>query len=166
MTQQYVCIKLTNGEQLLAILQEDDGSSLHLHFPFLVRTFSDFSPNENKHYEHVTANPWCQFVDQKAFIISKSHVLFVGEMHPLMGRQYLKMINEYAQDTQVRDTADGQLEAVDDDDSKLTLADVKEHVRKVREMLEAKYSATSFDEDIEEEYGSSPTFVKGNNRLH
>lgn len=68
----YVIVKLTSGEQLMAILEHESENNIHLVYPMLIRTI----PVLDVMKETVTATPYSQFADDAHITINKQHVIY------------------------------------------------------------------------------------------
>ncbi len=63
----FVVLKLCSGEQLMAVLRQEDEDRILLETPMVMRTI----PVLHTGKEHITAHPFCQFSDDKMFVILK-----------------------------------------------------------------------------------------------
>ncbi len=75
----YVILKLSSGEQVMAVLHEEDDERVLLETPMCIRTI----PVLDAGREHVTASPLCQFSDDKVFVIHKKDIMFCKKLHHL-----------------------------------------------------------------------------------
>lgn len=90
--EQYVVVKLTNGEQLMAILEYESKETVELVYPMLLRTFPVISEGEAK--EHITATPYSQFAENAHISINKSNVLFIKNLHHRLIANFERLIEE------------------------------------------------------------------------
>ena len=63
----YIVMKLTSGEQVMAVLKEEDEEHVLLESPMCIKTIPILEAGR----EHVTAHPLCQFSDDRTFVIAK-----------------------------------------------------------------------------------------------
>lgn len=74
MNEQFVFVKLITGEQLMAIKDSDDGTSITLRYPMLIKNYV-VSNTGDRVSEQVTAGPYSLFIADKVFTIDKRHVV-------------------------------------------------------------------------------------------
>lgn len=144
--ERYVVLKLISGEQLLAVCEEESNVDITIKNPMLIRIIPGIHPITRRQVENISASPWCAFVETKEFTLEKSKLLFVKEMHNMVTNQYLKMVEDYETPITVRQTDDGYIEAVDDNEE-LTVEDIKEQL-----------------DEFEEKW--KVTFIKGNDSIN
>jgi hypothetical protein len=98
-TELFVVVKLVSGENVLAVLLEEDEDYIMLENPMCIRTTPDFDMGR----EHVTAHPLCQFSDDKDYIISKKHMLFCKKMHHVFIPHYMRIVEDSQRMTMLTD---------------------------------------------------------------
>lgn len=86
----YVVLKLTSGEQLMAVLDEEDEHHVVLENPMVMKSIADFAQGK----EHITAHPLCAFTDETTFVIAKRNVLFIKKLHHLFIGHYERIVAE------------------------------------------------------------------------
>jgi hypothetical protein len=87
----YVVMKLTSGEQVMAVLKEEDEEHVLLQSPMCIRMIPIMEANR----EHVTAHPLCQFSDDRTFVIAKRDIMFVKKLHHLFIPHYQRIVAEH-----------------------------------------------------------------------
>lgn len=75
----YVVVKLTTGETLLAILAAQDEEKIELFHPLVVKAIQ--VQREGKLYEQTVTNAYCPFTEDQDFVFENADVLFVKPMH-------------------------------------------------------------------------------------
>lgn len=88
----YIVLKLTSGEQVMAVLREEDDEHILLEDPMCIRMI----PIMNQNREAVTAHPLCNFSDDHTFVIPKKNVLFIKRLHQVFIPHYLKIVQEHS----------------------------------------------------------------------
>jgi hypothetical protein len=146
----YVVMKLTSGEQVMAVLKEEDDEHVLLESPMCIKTI----PILEAHREHVTAQPLCQFSDDRTFVIAKRDIMFVKKLHHLFIPSYQRIVAEHEKLSFV--TKDQKEELLWEDD-----IDLEEAKRRVL-MLE-ELAKTPKDEREEEKYR---VFIEGNDTIN
>lgn len=89
-TEFYVVVKLTTGEQMMAVLLEEDEEYIEIEYPMVMRT----TPNIAERKEHVTAHPFCQYSDDTSFVLSKTNVMFVKKLHHAFIPHYQQIVED------------------------------------------------------------------------
>jgi hypothetical protein len=84
-------MKLTSGEQVMAVLKEEDDDHVLLESPMCIRTIPILEASR----EHVTAHPLCQFSDDRTFVIAKRDIMFVKKLHHLFIPHYQRIVAEH-----------------------------------------------------------------------
>ena len=147
----YIVMKLTSGEQVMAVLKEEDDEHVLLESPMCIRTI----PILEAHREHVTAHPLCQFSDDRTFVIAKRDIMFVKKLHHLFIPHYQRIVAEHE-----------RLSFISKDSKKEELlwedeVDQEEAIRRIS-MLE-DLAKTPKDEEEEKRYR---VFVEGNDTIN
>jgi hypothetical protein len=146
----YIVMKLTSGEQVMAVLKEEDDEHVLLESPMCIRTIPILEASR----EHVTAHPLCQFSDDRSFVIAKRDIMFVKKLHHVFIPHYQRIVAEHEKLSFV--TKDQKEELLWEDD-----IDLEEAKRRVL-MLE-ELAKTPKDEREEEKYR---VFIEGNDTIN
>jgi hypothetical protein len=91
----YVVMKLTSGEQVMAVLQEEDEEHIMIENPMVMKTV--ISLEEGK--EHITASPLCAFTDEQSFILPKRNILFIKKLHHVFVQHYKRIVADNLEST-------------------------------------------------------------------
>lgn len=146
----YIIMKLTSGEQVMAVLKEEDEEHVLLESPMCIRTI----PILEAHREHVTAHPLCQFSDDRTFVIAKRDIMFVKKLHHLFIPHYQRIVAEHEKLSFI--SKDKKEELIFEDD-----IDIEEAKRRIL-MLE-ELAKIPKDEGEEERFR---VFVEGNDTIN
>jgi hypothetical protein len=149
----YIVMKLTSGEQVMAVLKEEDDEHVLLESPMCIKTI----PLLDQGREHVTAHPLCQFSDDRTFVIAKRDIMFVKKLHQLFIPSYQRIVAEHEKLSFVSKNKDGSLDEMEFEDD----VTQEEAVRRIR-MLE-DLAKTPKDEEEERRYR---VFVEGNDTIN
>jgi hypothetical protein len=144
-------MKLTSGEQVMAVLKEEDDEHVLLESPMCIRTIPILEASR----EHVTAHPLCQFSDDRTFVIAKRDIMFVKKLHHLFIPHYQRIVEEHERLSFIsKDSKKEELLWEDD-------IDLEEAKRRIL-MLE-ELAKTPKDEREEERFR---VFVEGNDTVN
>jgi len=146
----YIVMKLTSGEQVMAVLREEDEEHVLLESPMCIRTIPILEASR----EHVTAHPLCQFSDDRTFVISKRDIMFVKKLHHLFIPHYQRIVAEHERISFV--SKDQKQELLWEDD-----VDQEEAKRRIS-MLE-DLAKTPKNEEEEKRYR---VFIEGNDTIN
>jgi hypothetical protein len=149
----YIVMKLTSGEQVMAVLKEEDDEHVLLESPMCIKTI----PIVEQSREHVTAHPLCQFSDDRTFVIAKRDIMFVKKLHHLFVPHYQRIVAEHEKISFVSKNKDGSVDELEYEDD-LTQ---EEAVRRIA-MLETLAKIPK-DEEEESRYR---VFVEGNDTVN
>ena len=143
----YVVLKLSTGEQIMGILEQEDATHMQIISPMIIRTIP--VPQEGR--EHITAHPYCQFTDDNVFDIDKKYVIYIKPLKELMIPHYKKIVMQHENEEQVETAT--QISA--------------EEARKRIKML-----ASIFGDELDDALGEEQTeenlshYVEGNDTKH
>jgi hypothetical protein len=87
----YIIMKLSTGEQIMGILEQEDSTHVQILDPMIIRTIP--VPSEGR--EHVTAHPYCQWTGDNVFDIAKQNVIFIKPLLKNMIPHYLRIVKEH-----------------------------------------------------------------------
>ena len=146
----YIVMKLTSGEQVMAVLREEDDEHVFLESPMCIRTIPILEASR----EHVTAHPLCQFSDDRTFVIAKRDIMFVKKLHHLFIPHYQRIVAEHEKLSFI--TKDQKEELLWEDE-----VDQEEAKRRIS-MLE-DLAKTPKDEEEERRYR---VFIEGNDTIN
>jgi hypothetical protein len=148
----FVVLKLCSGEQVMAVLREEDDDRILLETPMVMRTIPVLQTGR----EHVTAHPLCQFSDDKIYVILKKDVMFCKKMHHVFVPHYIRIVKEHDESTSFIDKDNNKEQLHWEDEESMTVDEAKKRI----EML-----ASLIEENTEEEERKS-TVVRGNDTVH
>lgn len=98
-TELCVVLKLVSGENVMAVLQDEDERYVELLHPMTVRSMPITSNRET-----VVAAPLCQFCDDETFLIDKRNVLFIKKLSSSLIPHYHNMIEEFGEGNGIKET--------------------------------------------------------------
>lgn len=91
MSELYVVLKLTTGEQVMAVLKEEDEHHVLVEDPMCIKLIPVLQQNK----ETVTAHPLCHFSADHTYVIPKRNIIFVKKMHHVFVPHYLKIVEDH-----------------------------------------------------------------------
>lgn len=141
----YVVFKLTTGEQVMGVLEDEDETHMQILSPMLIRTIP--VPSEGR--EHITAHPYCQFTDDNVFDIDKKYVVYIKPLKEIMIPHYKKIVLQHE--------AEGQVQVATEMSA--------EEARKRIQML-ASIFGDELEDALEEKEDSNGYYVEGNDTKH
>jgi hypothetical protein len=154
MNEQFVYLKLVNGEQIMAVKESEDSESVTLKFPMLIKTHL-VGMRSNRVSEQVTAGPYSLFADNTNIHINKQHIILDTALAERAIPHYLHLVRDHEG---VRlDYTPPQLQWEDE-----VPADAPDSID-IKEVLDALKSIANIEEEVEAE---DKTFVEGNKTLH
>jgi len=147
----YIVMKLTSGEQVMAVLKEEDDEHVLLDSPMCIKTIPILEAGR----EHVTAHPLCQFSDDRSFVIAKRDIMFVKKLHHLFIPHYQRIVAEHEKLSFI--SSKGKKEEL------LWEDDVDQEEAKRRILMLEELAKTPKDEREEERYR---VFIEGNDTIN
>ena len=155
----YVFIKLTTGEQLMAMLESEDGSHVAISHPMVIR-LTPVEVGDGRMHENVTATPFCKFSEGDDFILPKSSIMFIKQLSSTIVNHYKLVVEQYEHATLRTDHAQEKRKvswAGEEEEMSV------EEIRKRIELLESIYAGDKTQEAEEE---AEKNFIEGNDTLH
>jgi hypothetical protein len=162
MDKNYVVLKLVTGETVMAMFEGEDEKYIKVDYPIQIKTM--IVPGINR--ESVHASPFCQFSDSTAFVLEKSHVVYIKRLHQQFVPHYKNFLRSYdealipASKESSREIKKQLEELFGDEEDTLTIEEVNRRL----DMLEAIADGKTTEED--EESLLQATFVEGNDTVH
>ena len=153
MNEQFVYLKLVTGEQLMAVKESEDDTSVTLKFPMVIRTHL-VSAQPDRVSEQVTAGPYSLFAESPIVHVNKSHIVLDTKLADRAIVHYIHLVRDHEG---VR--LDYTPPALQWDDEPPEDAPTHVDVQKVLEQLKA------ITGDIEEEE-IEKVFIDGNDTVH
>jgi hypothetical protein len=93
-----VIVKLISGENVMAVLQNEDEQYVELLHPMNIRTIP-----VNQNTETVVASPLCQFSDDETYLIDKKNVLFIKKLSNYLIPHYYNMLEKNGEPSLIRE---------------------------------------------------------------
>jgi len=147
----FVVLKLCSGEQVMAVLRQEDEDRILLETPMVMRSIPVLETGR----EHITAHPLCQFSDDKVYVILKKDVMFCKKLHHVFIPHYMKIVKEHEETSFVSKDNKELLEHWDDADE-ITVEEAEKRIKMLAELLRRK----------PEEEELPLTLVRGNDTVH
>lgn len=94
MSEEFVYIKLVNGEQLMAIKEDETEETVLLRFPMIIRQHVVANLN-NKVTEQITAGPYSMFTDETLMEFHKRNILVDVLLSERAVNHYIGLVQEH-----------------------------------------------------------------------
>jgi hypothetical protein len=143
----YIVLKLSTGEQLMGILEQEDATHIQILDPMIIRTIPIISEGR----EHVTAHPYCQFTSDNVFDIEKKNVIFIKPLLATMIPHYLRIVKEHENSPALRT----QKRTEDLNEGEITREEAIRRIEMLQDLIE-----------VEEEEPAQGWFIEGNDTKH
>lgn len=124
----YIVLKLNSGEQVMAVLHEEDENNIMIENPMVIKTIMNFEAGK----EHITASPLCSFTDEQSFVLPKQSILFIKKLHHVFIPHYQKIVADYMESTLFSPAESNTAESLRWDDEP-----TQEQANKMKQMLES-----------------------------
>ena len=110
MTEQnvYVCVKLTSGENILAMLVSEDENYVEVMYPMSIKSIPIMI--NNRTLERLVSSPFCQFTEDKIFTLPKTSVMFIKILSDTFASHYSNLVDEHEAPLHLEDAPDEQPE--------------------------------------------------------
>lgn len=143
----YVVLKLSTGEQIMGMLEQEDSTHLQIVSPMILRAIPVLSEGR----EHITAHPYCQFTDDNVFDIEKRNVIYIKPLKEIMIPHYKRIVMQHEQEG---------LGAIE---TPLTAEEARKRIKMLAQIF-----GDELDEALGEEKQEEPVtyYVEGNDTKH
>ena len=109
----YVIMKLSTGEQLMALKTSEDDATVTLLYPITLKSYQRVNERGNL-AETVAGAPFCHFAQDNIFKINKNYIVFENELHENLVKYYTNMVDEFVEQEEVSDdTPMASMEEID-----------------------------------------------------
>jgi hypothetical protein len=142
----YVVMKLTTGEQIMGVLEQEDSTHLQIISPMIIRSIP--IPQEGR--EHITAHPYCQFTNDNVFDIDKKNVIYIKPLKEIMIPHYKRIVMQHEREDSVEVATE------------ITAEEARKRIRMLADIF-----GDELDSALGEETEKEPShFVEGNDTKH
>lgn len=132
-----IVVKLCTGEQLLAVLSEDEETFLELKYPLEVKSVPVIDEDGSMSSSTVLT-PWCPYSDDRYYRIDKKNFLFNKKVHPVFVQQYVNLVDYYFSEKEAKKDREGYYQEVTSDE------DLESAVDRLELILEGKVQAEDY----------------------
>jgi hypothetical protein len=146
MNEEFVYIKLVNGEQLMAIKEDETEELVLLRYPMIIKQHVVAHSN-NKVTEQITAGPYSMFTDSTLLEFNKRNILVDALLSERAVEHYIGLVQEH-EGVNLSAGLDWE-----DNQEPTTVEEVEAAVDKL---------SLIFDQQLEEE----TVFIQGNDTIH
>ena len=94
MNEEFVYLKLVNGEQIMAVKESEDLDTVTLKFPMLIKTHL-VGMQQNRVSEQVTAGPYSLFADNTNIHINKKHIILDTALAERAIPHYIHLVRDH-----------------------------------------------------------------------
>jgi hypothetical protein len=94
MNEEFVYLKLVNGEQIMAVKESEDLDTVTLKFPMLIKTHL-VGMQQNRISEQVTAGPYSLFADNTNIHINKKHIILDTALAERAIPHYIHLVRDH-----------------------------------------------------------------------
>lgn len=143
----YVVLKLSTGEQIMGVLEQEDETHIQIISPMIIRSIP--VPQEGK--EHISAHPYCQFTNDNVFDIDKKNVIYIKPLKEVMIPHYKKIVMQTELDYQEQET------------TQLTPEEARKRIRLLADIFGDELDNALGEEETGDNTGY---YVEGNDTKH
>ena len=129
----YVVLKLTSGEQVMAVLSAEDEEYVELVSPMCIKTIPVLQTGK----EHITAAPLCQFTSDTTYIIAKKDIMFVKKMHHIFIPHYQRIVSEHEDTAMFQPAEESRDEKeLEWDDANMSVEEAKKRISMLQGLVQ------------------------------
>lgn len=143
----YVVLKLSTGEQIMGVLEQEDETHLQIISPMIIKSI--LMPNESK--EQITAHPYCQFTYDNVFDIDKKNIIYIKPLKEIMIPHYKRIVMQHESQDQT------------ETHSEITAEEARKRIRMLADIFGDELDSALGEETEEENTGY---YVEGNDTKH
>ena len=90
---QFILLKLTTGETLVATIRSEDEQTISIEYPFEIKTIHD--RRQDMVVDVTAAAPFCGFAEDRKFTFKKDNLMFTKLLHNFSIPFYIELVEEY-----------------------------------------------------------------------
>ena len=90
---QFILLKLTTGETLVATIRSEDQQTISIEYPFELKTIHD--RRQDMVVDVTAAAPFCGFAEDRKFTFKKDNLMFTKLLHNFSIPFYIELVEEY-----------------------------------------------------------------------
>ena len=90
---QFILLKLTTGETLVATIRSEDEQTISIEYPFELKTIHD--RRKDMVVDVTAAAPFCGFAEDRKFTFKKDNLMFTKLLHNFSIPFYIELVEEY-----------------------------------------------------------------------
>ena len=90
---QFILLKLTTGETLVATIRSEDEQTISIEYPFELKTIHD--RRQDMEVDVTAAAPFCGFAEDRKFTFKKDNLMFTKLLHNFSIPFYIELVEEY-----------------------------------------------------------------------
>lgn len=151
----YVVFKLTSGENVMAVLRQEDESHVMIEHPMVMRSIMNFEAGK----EHLTAAPLCAFTDESDFVIAKKNIMYMKKLHRVFIPHYQRIVRDHQESTLFTPADSNTAESLQWDDEEMTPERAKKAIEQLQSIFERDEEEINWDEKLK-------NLVPGNDTLN
>jgi len=93
-SEDFVIVRLSTGESILAIRLTEDEKEITIEYPFALKNYPRIT-KQGGIIEQVTAGPYCSFAENRVFTFPKKDVFFVKKLHSFAVPFFMSLYNQH-----------------------------------------------------------------------
>lgn len=93
-SEDFVIVRLSTGESILAIRLKEDEKEITIEYPFSLKNYPRIT-KQGGIIEQVTAGPYCSFAENRVFTFPKKDVFFVKKLHSFAVPFFMSLYNQH-----------------------------------------------------------------------
>jgi len=93
-SEDFVIVRLSTGESILAIRLKEDEKEITIEYPFALKNYPRIT-KQGGIIEQVTAGPYCSFAENRVFTFPKKDVFFVKKLHSFAVPFFMSLYNQH-----------------------------------------------------------------------
>ena len=90
---EFILLKLTTGETLVATIRAEDEQTISIEYPFELKTIHD--RRQDMVVDVTAAAPFCGFAEDRKFTFKKDNLMFTKLLHNFSIPFYIELVEEY-----------------------------------------------------------------------
>ena len=90
---QFILLKLTTGETLVATIRSEAEQTISIEYPFELKTIHD--RRQDMVVDVTAAAPFCGFAEDRKFTFKKDNLMFTKLLHNFSIPFYIELVEEY-----------------------------------------------------------------------
>jgi hypothetical protein len=132
MENRYVVLRMSTGEELIAVLHAEDSDSVMVMHPMEMH----HAPDEEHGIEHYWAQPFCPYSEEQTFFLEKKHIVYIKRLSEYLVPHYHSMVQNFSESEVIKSARMSAERKVSWGGKEITEEEAKQRIEQIKKLRE------------------------------